>query len=64
MKRIIIEIRGGVMQAVYCNEAIQVTLVDWDEREDDPSASCAHKVKMCALHFMPEETKEVSSSPQ
>jgi hypothetical protein len=36
MTRVIVEVSGGVVQAVYCDDAkVQVDLIDWDNKDDE-----------------------------
>ncbi len=38
MKKVIIEVSGGVVQAAYADSDVQVVVVDWDDQEaGDPS---------------------------
>ena len=62
MKTVVIEASGGVVQEVYADEGIRVLLVNWDEREDDPSKNCAGELKPFPSEKMPEETNEQVAS--
>lgn len=33
MQTVVVEVRGGVVQAVFGNEEVRVVLVDWDDAE-------------------------------
>lgn len=37
--RVVIEIKGGALIAAYCDDEIELVLVDWDENEGDKGAS-------------------------
>lgn len=64
MKTVVIEVRGGVVQAVYADEEVRAILVDWDERADDPLAECACLFPVDRLSGAPEEADAVMASAQ
>jgi hypothetical protein len=57
-QKIIVEIRGGVLVAIYARDpAIEVLVVDWDEVEAGPTqANVPFPVE--GLDQMPAETKD------
>jgi hypothetical protein len=60
MTRVVVEVNGGVVQEVYCNDArIQVVLVDWDELQSPESGGKAGKKwSRCApLRELPDDTR-------
>jgi hypothetical protein len=57
-QKIIIEIRGGVLVAVYARDpAIEVLLVDWDDDVEAGSTQVSVPFPVDALGQMPEDTK-------
>lgn len=57
-QKIIIEIRGGVLVAVYARDpAIEVLLVDWDDDVDPGSTQVSVSFPVNALVQMSAETK-------
>jgi hypothetical protein len=57
-QKIIIEIRGGVLVAVYAQDpAIEVLLVDWDDDVEAGSTRVSVPFPVDALDQMPAETK-------
>ena len=60
---VVVEVSGGVVQAIYCDEDIDVAVVDWDNiqegdsaglypvelMEDLPQETAAELVKACLL---------------
>ena len=59
-KRIVVEVVGGVVNAVYTNIAdVDVTLVDWDELDESESISvCAGALPAISLDLMTPELKQ------
>ena len=57
-QRIVIEMRGGVLVAVYAQDpAIEVLLVDWDDDVEAGSTQISVPFPVDALDQMPAETK-------
>ena len=55
-KRIIVEVRGGLVQAVYGDPGVEVTIVDWDTEAEDPVVVASEEV--LPLDDMPKETRK------
>ena len=54
MKTVVIEVSGGVVQAVYGDELVRVVLVDWDDAEAGDEA--AREFPLELLDSAPPET--------
>lgn len=54
---IVIEVRGGVVQAVYSNKKLKVTLVDWDNIREGVGAE---KVVCEPFKNMDKETRDIA----
>ncbi len=60
MKDLVIEVRGGVVQQVYCNNSnIRVVLVDWDDVEPPEPAERAGRIwgRCAKLRDLPDDTR-------
>lgn len=58
MKKLIIEVKGGLVQAVYSDAAdLSVAVVDWDNIKADPDCTGAEWTDHEALDRMPAGTK-------
>jgi hypothetical protein len=55
--RVVVEVSGGVVQAVYAAEGTQVLVVDWDDISEGDG--CPAVVSPDAYRDMPESTKEM-----
>jgi len=55
-RRVVIEVRGGVIQSVYTDDDTQVIVVDWDDHETG-EADCAVTLAAFPLDCMPIETE-------
>ena len=59
MQTLIIEVRGGVVQEVYCNtESVRVIKIDWDAGESPGDAFIAGKMFVQPMLALPDETRE------
>ena len=57
MKKVIIEVSGGVVQAAYADDDVKVIVVDWDDHEaGDPSY--AGEVPTFPLNVAPSEADQ------
>lgn len=60
MTDLVVEMRGGVVQEVYCDDSnIRVIIVDWDELQPaESSGNAGRRWSRCApLHDLPRETR-------
>lgn len=54
MKKVVIEVSGGVIQAAYADDDVEVIVVDWDDYEaGDPCY--ADTIPTLPLHVAPAE---------
>jgi len=50
MRRVVIHVRGGIAEIVFKDEGIQVTIVDWDNAEDndgEPTIEVTGRDEIC-----------------
>jgi hypothetical protein len=53
----IIEVSGGVVQQVYCDNQLRVVLIDWDAGESPGDAFEAGEMVVQPFATMPSETR-------
>ena len=56
LRRIVVEVRGGLVQCVYGDTDVDVTIVDWDTDPKDPTVVAGEDV--LPFHRMPNDTKK------
>ncbi len=54
MQTVVVEVSGGVVQAVYGNERLRIVLIDWDDAEAGDEA--AREIPIEPLDSAPSET--------
>ena len=69
MNDVVIELRGGVLVEVYCDDpSSRFVIVDWDRVEETKPMKIGVELTPCRLTEMPEETRiqlrTAVSSPQ
>lgn len=57
MHKVVIEVRGGVIQDVYTDPETQVIVVDWDDFESG-ELNCASEFASFPIAAMPSETED------
>jgi hypothetical protein len=57
MRTLVIEISGGVVQQVYCDDQLRVVKIDWDAGESPGDAFCAGELVVQQLVTLPPETR-------
>jgi hypothetical protein len=63
MSDVVIEVRGGNIVGIYGNsQKIQVTIIDWDNREAGDIPNSVHTVYCLPESKMPEDTASILAS--
>ena len=55
-RQIVVEVRGGLVEAVYGSPDVDVMIADWDTEAEDPVVVSGEQV--LSLDCMPEETRK------
>ena len=59
MKDVVVEIRGGALQASYSDDKeLRITLIDWDNFQDEVDSSFAGQVPCVPISSMPDDTSK------
>jgi hypothetical protein len=57
MRTVVVEVSGGVVQQIYCDDKLRVVLIDWDAGESPGDAFEAGEMVVQSFATMPSETR-------
>lgn len=59
MQTVFVEIRGGVVQQLYSDEAdLEVVIVDWDDFDARAPSAVCHSHRVLETKYLPSSTRE------
>lgn len=58
MRTLVIEVSGGVVQQVYCDDPLRVVKVDWDAGESPGDACVSGELVVQPFVTLPSDTRQ------
>ena len=58
MRTLVIEVSGGVVQQVYCDDQLRVVKVDWDVGESPGDAFVSGELVVQSFFTFPSDTRQ------